>query len=102
MTPLNQKTKTLVEKLYSSPLQEDIARLLENECGQNLPFCENSTPEKFQRLRFAALKISDGDMAKLKEAVNLAKMDWRDLLMWAGFGSDLDAHEKWADKILGN
>jgi len=31
----------------------------------------------------------------LLEAIELAKADWRDLLMAAGFGEDVRAHEFW-------
>jgi hypothetical protein len=36
-----------------------------------------------------------------REAVDLAKLDWRDLLVWTKFDNDLDAHEQWAKQILG-
>ena len=38
------------------------------------------------RLRCAVLKISDGRLDKLEQAVGLAKIDLRDVLMWADFG----------------
>ena len=47
------------------------------------------------RIRLAAIKLSNGVYAKLVEAVSLANTDWRDLLMAAGFGYDIDAHNKW-------
>jgi hypothetical protein len=101
MTPLSPLTRTLVEKIFPQDQQAQVVSLLEEQCGQNLPFCENSTPESLQRLRLAALKISGGDMEKLHKAVSLAKIDWRDLLMWAEFGNDLEAHNKWANQLLG-
>jgi hypothetical protein len=69
--------------------------MLTDECGSNLPFCEKSTSRQLERLRFAALKLSDGRLELLREAVELAKVDWRDLLMAAGFGSDVSAHARW-------
>jgi hypothetical protein len=45
------------------------------------------------------LKISNGDQDKLLEAVLLAKRDWRDVLVWAGFANDLDAHAQWAKDL---
>ncbi len=50
---------------------------------------------EFERFRFAALRLSNGDLRKLEQAVELAKRDWRDLLMAAGFGEDVTAHERW-------
>ena len=46
-----------------------------------------------ERLQFAALKLSEGNLDKLDRAVALANRDWRDLLMAAGFGEDVDAHK---------
>ncbi len=36
-----------------------------------------------------------GQLDKLEEAIKLAQIDWRDLLMAAGFGHDVEAHLKW-------
>lgn len=99
MSPLSPLTMRLVEKIFPNNISE-VKLLLEEECGQNLPFCEDGTPESLQRLLFAVLKVSAGKMDTLMEAVNLAKMDWRDLLVWADFANDLEAHEKWAKQIL--
>jgi hypothetical protein len=99
MTPLTPKTIALVDRIFPADSQA-VQRLLEEDCGQNLPFCENSTPELLERLRFAALRIGNSNMDKLLEAVSLAKQDWRDLLMWAEFGNSLTAHEEWAEQVL--
>ena len=50
------------------------------------------------RFRFAVLKLSGGDLDKFDSAIQLAKTDWRDLLMAAGFGENLTAHESWLPK----
>jgi hypothetical protein len=54
--------------------------------------------DSFDRIHFAVLKLSDGNFAQLEEAVHLAQRDWSDLLMAAGFGSDIHAHLKWLPK----
>ena len=69
--------------------------MLERECGNNVLFCEDSDSLQLERIRFAALKVSEGKLETLREAVELAKMDWRDLLMWAGFGNDVSAYRGW-------
>ena len=76
--------------------------MLMEQCGQNLPFCENGTPESLERLRFAVLKISGGQLEIFNKAIAIAKQDWRDLLMWAGFGHGVKAHEAWAEQLLGS
>jgi len=53
-----------------------------------------------ERIRFAAIKLSKGNMLKLLKAIDEARMDWRDLLMAADFGFDVDAHENWVHDIL--
>jgi hypothetical protein len=75
----------------------DAERLLVEECGSNLPFFDQTqagNPD-LERIRTAALKLSQGTIDGLREAVGLAKRDWRDLLMAAGFGDDIHAHERW-------
>jgi hypothetical protein len=99
MTALSPLTMALVKKIFPNHIDE-AKQLLEEQCGQNLPFCENGTPESLERLRFAALKVSNGKLGDLIKAVNLAKIDWRDLLVWADFANDLEAHSTWAKQIL--
>ena len=47
------------------------------------------------RIRYAVLKLSGGDLDELRKAIRIAQQDWRDALVWAGFGQSLDAHESW-------
>lgn len=99
MTPLSPLTITLVEKLFPQQ-EEEISLVLMEKCGQNLPFCKDATPEALERLRFAVLKISEGQMELFNKAVAIAKQDWRDLLVWAGFANDVKAHQTWAKQKL--
>lgn len=93
--PLSEATRLRLEALFQGNDAKAAAEILVNECGSNLPFCERNGPDDCDRLRFAALKLSDGRLDRLREAVELAKIDWRDLLMGAGFGYHAKAHEKW-------
>jgi hypothetical protein len=52
-----------------------------------------------ERISAAALKQSGGSLTTLEAAVTLARTDWRDLLVAAGFGSALDAHEEWLEEV---
>ena len=56
--------------------------------------------EDSERLRFAALRLSHGDLRALAEAITLGQTDWRDLLVAADFADDIHAHEKWAPQRL--
>ena len=96
MTELTARTKDVIAKLFEPPTAAVVEGLLADECGSNLPLYKPATPEGLERVRFAVLKISNGNEEKFLEALSLAKRDWRDVLVWAGFGNDLDAHNKWA------
>ena len=101
MTPkLSPRTKQLAEIIFSAKCQPEAIQWLEEECGNNLPFCENDDEYQMERIRFAVLKLSGGNIQKLLEAIDLARMDWRDLFMSADFGYDVNAHEKWAEETL--
>lgn len=93
--PLSPETQRRVDHLFPGRDREKAERLLVEQCGSNLPSCERSTSTGLERLRFAALKLSGGHFRKLEEAVHLAQIDWRDLLMAAGFGTNVDAHKSW-------
>ena len=59
---------------------ELVSSLLTDECGPNL----TEYPELLERIRLA-IKLSDGDLNALQRAIDLAKRDWRDALVAAGF-----------------
>jgi hypothetical protein len=54
-----------------------------------------------ERIRFAAIRLSKGNMLELLKAIDVARMDWRDVLVAAGFGLQVGAHETWAKEVLG-
>ncbi|MEM6286249.1 MAG: hypothetical protein AAF845_03745 [Bacteroidota bacterium] len=95
LSPLLPSTRQRLDALFAGADAEAAERLLTHECGYNLPLVGDWAPEEIARLRLSALKVSGGDLDRLREAVALAKVDWRDLLMWAGFGHDASAHERW-------
>jgi hypothetical protein len=69
--------------------------ILLEECGNNLPLLKDCDEVAMDRFRFAALKLSDGMVDKLRSAVDLARADWHDLLVAAGFARDVNAHKSW-------
>jgi hypothetical protein len=52
-------------------------------------------PSGFDRIRFAVLKLSRGDLEQLGREIDGAHHDWRDTLVAAGFGDDIHAHLRW-------
>ena len=95
MSELSESTREKVRALFPPAQHQAVADILLSECGNNLPYLENVDKEGLERYRFAALKLSNGSLTKLREAIELAKSDWRDLLVAAGFASSADAHERW-------
>ncbi|MBU1739829.1 MAG: hypothetical protein KKG35_16995 [Proteobacteria bacterium] len=95
MLPLSEETAKKIAALFPESLRDEVRQLLEIECGDNIPFCENADEFSMERIRFAALKVSEGRLEKLLEAVILAQTDWRDLLVSADFAEDVNAHRRW-------
>jgi hypothetical protein len=95
MSKLSDATWGKVQQLFPPKQHHDVASLLLNECGNNLPFCENSNEHELERIRFAVLKLSQGNVDKLRDEIGFAKIDWRDTLMAAGFGHSVEAHKEW-------
>ncbi len=100
MVELTARTKEIITHLFPAGTVPFVEQLLAEECGSNLPLYQPVTPEGLERIRLAVLKISNGHQDKLLEALLLAKQDWRDVLMWADFANDLDAHTQWAKELI--
>ena len=100
MLKLSIKTEQILMAVFPAERQEKARDLIQSECGRNLPFFESNTKEEMERIRFAVLKISEGDLDKLHDAIELAQTDWRDLLMSAGFENDTIEHERWYRSVI--
>src|ERR1041385_5705252 len=96
---LTPRTRTVIAHFFLPSRASAIEQLLADECGNNLPLYRPATPEGLERIRFAVLKISSGNDDKLLEVISSAKRDWRDVLVWAGFANDLEAHNKWLEDL---
>jgi hypothetical protein len=91
---LSPETRRRLDLLFCLESRAEAETLLVERCGNNLPFHEHANAFELERIRFAALKLSQGHLSELRRAVDLANVDWRDLLMAAGFG-DPTAHMLW-------
>jgi hypothetical protein len=94
------ETERRIALLFPPDQRELVRVILSEECGNNLPFLNDLDEVKLERFQFAALKLSAGDLDKFDHAIALAKRDWRDLLMAAGFGEDVNAHASWLPKQM--
>jgi hypothetical protein len=99
MVPISPRTASLVSALFAPKDVAAANRMLEVDCGNELPFLQDWTPESLERIRFAVLRISRGDLVRLRDAVMKARTDWRDVLVEAGFGNDPNAHTKWRPRL---
>jgi hypothetical protein len=97
---LSGTTNALIEKIFPPEHREEVAHILIYECGNNLRDHKWSNEHGLERIRFAVLKMSLGDVQRLRRAVKLAQEDWRDAFMGAGFEVSTTAHEEWARSIL--
>lgn len=95
---LSPDTQVVIDRLFVPGERDAVRLLMEEECGNNLFQPAVLDPVALERYRFAALRISGGDLGKLREAIALAELDWRDLLMQADFGHDLKAHRAWFER----
>ena len=93
--PLSPETQRRLDALFVGAAREAATALLVTRCGSNLPLWTPTDSMGLERIRFAALKLSGGDLAELRRAVEIAEVDWRDVLVAAGFGHDPRAHERW-------
>jgi len=94
--PLSSEAVRRIDLLFCPDRREEVSVLLREECGDNLPLLPKGREEAYyDRFRFAALKLSNGDLDKLQKAIRLAKTDWRDLLVAAGFANDIKIHQSW-------
>ena len=98
---LTKEALQRLEFLFAAESRDEAASLLERECSTNLPFLDKASPTELQRFHFAVLKLSGGNLDRLRNAIELAKQDWRDLLVAAGFANSCEAHLHWQPRKHG-
>jgi len=98
---MTARTVRLVDQYFGADERDLVVSELVDRCGNNLPGYESSDPTGLERVRFAVLKLSEGDLDKFDSALKMANTDWRDVLMCADFAYDVHAHEAWADTQTG-
>ncbi|HEX3601487.1 MAG TPA: hypothetical protein VHU84_15155 [Lacipirellulaceae bacterium] len=86
MVALTDGTLVRLNRLFREADRAEAINLLLKDCtAESMHFsCYNE--HELERFHFAALKLSDGKLDALVDAITLAQIDYRDLLMAAGFG----------------
>jgi hypothetical protein len=88
---LTAGTIARLELLFKSddqPMAREVLRMLSDQRFYN-------RSAEAERVWIAALKLSCGNLAELAKAVELANLDYRDLLLSAGFANDPKEHLRW-------
>ena len=91
--PFSLRKKQLVENHFSAHHVADAVKRLEQDCGKMIPFYEDADKFQMERVRFAVIKFSEGQINIIINAITEARFDWRNLSMATGFGHDVNAHE---------
>lgn len=100
MIPITPATVELVQYFFhNSSDQLEVIHYLQYDCSDTI--WRTSTALEMERLWFAVLKLSQGKITLLIHAISEAQADYRDVLMAAEFGIDMDAHLRWAGTLLG-
>jgi hypothetical protein len=94
MVPLGARSRQHLVDLFPSD-EQPVAEQMLLEWSRSHDPAIRDTPDGWERLRVAALRLCRGELGKLKQAIGLARGDWRDLLVAAGFADDVHAHERW-------
>jgi hypothetical protein len=97
-TPLRPTVTAVIAALFAPENRDTITELTIEEC--NAERLNTSSEGGLERIQLAVLKISNGEGDKFLAAAELAQVDWRDALIAAGFGNDVEAHLKWADEFI--
>ena len=74
-TPLSGFVEERLVARFAREEREEARKRLVEECGENIPGWNSAG---LDRLRCGALKVSDGDLQKLRRSVEWAKRDFGD------------------------
>ena len=96
MIAISDQTKIRIESTFVESDWIKVSEYLQTHCGKKL--VGESNLKLAERVRFAVLKLSDGDFERLVAAIKTAKADWRDTLVAADFAYDTKAHLAWKPK----
>jgi hypothetical protein len=97
MTPLSPRVRATIDRLFPHVERALVVDCLTTQCSTNLPLMRD--PALLDRIQLAVLKLSAGQATTLTGHIRIAQVDWRDTLVAAGFGNDVNAHIAWADRL---
>lgn len=92
---LTRLVEDRIDTTFERPLRESVRDILREQCGIGLPLMHTVNPKDYDRIRLAVIKLSGGTIEGIERGVREAHVDWRDVLLGAGFGADETAHLNW-------
>jgi len=92
---LTRLVEDRIDTVFDESLRPAAKHLLLEQCGMGLPLMHTAIPKDYDRIRLAVIKLSGGTIEGLEQNIQEAHLDWRDVLLGAGFGSDEVAHLNW-------
>ncbi|MCB1607359.1 MAG: hypothetical protein KDI71_10330 [Xanthomonadales bacterium] len=96
MTPLTDAVAQMLATIFPIEARDAARQLIAERCWSSLPLASpECEPASFDRIRFAVIKLSAGDLERLRRVIDRAHADWRDILLAADFGEDINAHLSW-------
>jgi len=100
VTELRERTRHHLRTMFAPDDVGSVERILAERCGATLPGISPGHPDLIERIQLAAIRLSAGRLDGLNKAVDLAALDWRDLLVAAGFADDPNAYAHWKPRTL--
>lgn len=100
MSELSRRTDLLIRHLFAPACVDAVRARIRGDCGTEALGFPGATPEQMERVHFAVIRLGAADEAALTRAIELARIDYRDLLMNADFGFSLVAHDEWFDRVM--
>jgi len=92
--PLTPLVLNVIQRDFPAADADLIGAILLDGCGDDLPMIHG--PPDIERIRLAVLKLAEGDVQVIPDHLGMARVDWRNVLMVAGFANDAGAHLVWA------
>ena len=80
---LTELVNAKIDQTFSRQDRDVAKEFLINECGRNLPFKAEATPQSLEQIRLAVVKLANGNLDDLRRHVQTAKSDWRDVIVAA-------------------
>jgi len=92
MSALSPFTRARLEARFAEADRAEAERLLLETCCRRLPGVFDDDGRSLERIHCAVIELSEGRLDALKRWIAEARIDWRDVLVTAGFGDSPTAH----------